>query len=179
MAVLVLVTITHSIYRLNSIEGETGFDYAETPTRIGRPITQMVKNLGTDRAKNLADVQKGFCRYIIVASGLCSFCKEQAVKWTVAASLEPEGLLVPDEWRTFWVFVEPGELASEFKDSRFPAPRYRASNNARFMKEAGVTSFPYHLVLDPQGRVTAAGTGGWLHERESFQSDCTLKVGGE
>lgn len=176
---LALATLTHVVYRLHSRSHENGFDYAKTPTETGRLVTSFVKEFGTEGLQELSSVQDGYCRYVVIASSTCSFSKEQAVKWTVIASLEPERPLVPEGWKAFWVFIDPGEIASEFKDPGFPVRRFMASNNSRFMKEVGVISFPYHLVLDPNGVVVSAGIGGRLPPRESFRGDCALMIGNQ
>jgi hypothetical protein len=175
LLVLTLITIVHGTYRMFLAQPAAAFDYAKQSTPLGVAVDELVENSTGDTKQKLSEVEDGYCRYVIVASSVCPFSKQLAVRWTVAALRESRSALLPEEWRTFWVFVDPGPSASEFTDPQFPAPRFRASHNRVFMTQVGITGFPYHLVLDRHGRVVDAGTGGQLYEREAFRSNCTLR----
>jgi hypothetical protein len=170
---LAIATVVHGVYFVARRGDGTGFDYADEPTKLGVTVDQVVVDWTKSASARLSDIGAASCRYVIVASSICPFCKEAAVRWTV------EGLrgardLVPEGWSTFWVLVEPEEPAPELADPAFPAARHFAVHNATFMGQVGVTGFPYHLVLDRDGTILAAGTGAELPPLEAFNSACEI-----
>lgn len=179
LAIFAVLTVAHGASLLLGRNGGTGFNYADEPTRIGREITSDVLAWDSTASWELSDLRPGQCRLVVIASSICPFCKEAAVRWTVTGLQRPEDLELPNGWQAFWVFIEPGEPVPEFTDPSFPVQRYFASDNASFMVEAGVVAFPYHVVLNRDGTVIQAARGAPLPGDRTPRSDCTLATEGQ
>lgn len=172
-----LLTLGHLAYRTTDVSGD--YDYCADgeldPPDVGQSLPVPITNLNGTPLSDLSEVGGGSCRYIIVASGTCPFSKRAAQSWTSRAATDPH--LLPDGWVSFWVLVEPATVAEEFLAPGFPVERYRPSDNNSFMKDVGVTAFPFHIVLDRSGRVTASGPRAPLPDPSAFSPDCTLDLG--
>jgi len=172
-----LLTVGHLAYRTAGVSGD--YDYCAdgelNPPAIGQLLPVPITNLNGTPLGDLSEVRGGSCRYIIVASGTCPFSKRAAQSWTSRAATGAH--LLPGGWVSFWVLVEPATVADEFLAPGFPVDRYRPSDNNAFMKDVGVTAFPFHIVLDRAGRVTASGPRAPLPDPGAFSPDCSLDIG--
>lgn len=184
---LVTLTLAHGVYRLSLATEDPPFSYASEPAPIGHVITELVEargeagtRVGTS-ATRPSDVHAGFCRYVVVGSSQCPFSKRLAVSWTVQA-LKAE-VLLPDDWRAFWIIADElrSDLpsAEEFLDPAFPVPRFSPLRAERFMQDAGVVVFPYHIILNREGVVIGSGRGGVLPAPGDLREDCTVLGPGE
>lgn len=173
---VVVLTLGHVAYR--TADESNAYDYCAdgelTPPDIGQSLPVPITSMDGVPIGDLSDVGTGFCRYIIVAAGTCPFSKQAARSWTSRAADDPQ--MLPDGWLSFWVLVEPAIVADEFLAPEFPVERYRPSDNNAFMKDVGVTAFPFHIVLDREGRVTKSGPRAPLTNPSAFSDDCNLNL---
>ena len=171
-----LLTLGHLAYRTADVSND--YDYCADgelePPDMGQSLPVPITSLGGIPLGNLSEVGGGSCRYIIVASGTCPFSKRAARSWTSRAATNSP--MLPDGWLSFWVLVEPATVADEFLDAGFPVERYRPSDNNSFMKDVGVTAFPFHIVLDRAGRVTASGPRAPVPDPGAFSPDCRMDL---
>lgn len=170
------LTLGHVSYRVANVSNE--YDYCAggdlRPPDIGQSLPVPIATLDGVPIGDLSELGEGSCRYIIVAAGTCPFSKRAAQSWTSHAAASPN--MLPEGWLSFWVLVEPPTIADEFLASGFPVKRYRPSDNNSFMKDVGVTAFPFHIVLDRAGRVTASGPRAPVPDPSVFSTDCRMDL---
>jgi hypothetical protein len=166
------LTIIHALFWI--VRHEPRIQYADEAARIGEAIAAEVADWGGGAPLALSDVDDGYCRYVVVASGTCPFSKQAAVRWTVSSLQEGAQPLVPSGWRTHWVLFDADAVAAEFRDPWFPAPMKRPVDARLFVNQAGITGSPYYLLLDRTGRIIERGPGAVLPELDAFRSDCRI-----
>jgi hypothetical protein len=147
----------------------------------GQPVLEPVVSLKDGEVAQLSQVATGKCSYVIIASSLCPYSRAAQNLWTVTM-LNEKGTIAPPGWEVAWVLLRPGDSQGQFFDPAFPAPTFGAGASAgagrasHFLTAAGVSGFPFHLVLDRAGQVVRGGLGAPLPPVDAFKSDCTLEA---
>ncbi len=149
--------------------------FSTRPLPLTNRLTAHVIEHGESHGIPVSDVDDGLCRYIVVASSTCSFSRELQLRWTVTALNDPNPRMMPDGWATFWIAVDGPEGAAGFFDDDFPVRHFASDDPFEIVTEAGIKGYPFHLVLDREGRLLSGGLGGELLPRSSFQEDCSIK----
>lgn len=154
-------------------EGE-GSDFRRPTLRAGDHVEESVTADATGTVEQVSDVARGQCRYVIVATSTCPYCRSLATRWTVTSLNDPNGAGLSDGWVAFWIADEAQPAGSALFDNAFPAPTFHSRSKGRLSQQIGALGVPYHLVIDRSGRIVSGGLGGELLPRRAYKADCTI-----
>ena len=77
-------------------------------------------------------------------------------------------------WQAFWVAAEEVTARGDLFDPAFPSPTFYVRDKIAFIRSAGLTHSPLHLVMDRRGVVIDAGGERRLLPLSAFLDDCTI-----
>lgn len=146
---------------------------AATPV-LGRSVDALVISDEGGAVQRLSDVAAGKCRYIIIGTRTCPHARMAASRWMSTALNDPAGDRMPDGWQAFWVAAEEVTARGDLFDPAFPSPTFYVRDKIAFIRSAGFTHSPLHLVMDRRGVVVDAGGERRLLPLSAFLDDCTI-----
>ena len=143
-------------------------------TALGRSIDALVISDEGGIPQPLSDVGSGKCRYIIIGTRTCPYARRAAHRWMSIALNDPTGDRMPDGWLAFWVAAEEVTGSGDLFDAAFPSPTFYVQDKIAFIRSAGVTHSPLHLVMNRRGIVIDTGSERRLLPMSAFLDDCTI-----
>ena len=141
---------------------------------LGRFVDALVVSDEEGTVQRLSDVGAGKCRYIIIGTRTCPYARMAAYRWMSTALNDPAGATMPDGWQAFWVAAEEVTARGDLFDPDFPSPTFYVRDKIAFIRSAGLTQSPLHLVMDRRGVVINAGGERRLLPASAFLEDCKI-----
>ena len=141
---------------------------------VGRLVDALVVSDKEGAVQPLSDVGAGKCRYIIIGTRICPHSRTAAYRWMSTALNDPAGDLMPDGWEVIWVAADETTGRGDLFDPAFPSSTYYVRDQIAFIRSAGVSHSPLHLVMDRRGIVTTTGSERRLLPASAFLDDCTI-----
>ena len=141
---------------------------------VDRSVDALVVSDEGEVVQRLSDVAAGKCRYIIIGTRSCPHAKTAADRWMSTGLLDPAGDWMPDGWQAFWVVADEVTGRGDLFDPAFPSPTFYVRDRIAFIRSAGVSHSPLHLVMDRRGVVIDAGSERRLLPASAFLDDCTI-----
>ena len=180
VAMLLLVGIAiHGVQRWTAIRDarQTQEAMLAAAPAVGRSVDALVVSDEGGTVQRLSDVGAGKCRYIVIGTRTCPYARTAAYRWLSTALNDPDGDRMPDGWQAFWVVADETTGRRDLFDPAFPSPTFYVRDQVAFIRAAGVSHSPLHLVMDRRGIVVDAGTERRLLPTSAFLDDCTIAAG--